>query len=133
MTHRTLANAYRGKRMYPKVVEEFKAFAQLAGDNDESEFASALDQGFRAAGWKGALTRAIEVRKAQREKGYSSAYRIAGFYADLGDKDQAFAWLNTAYHERDAGMISLKTDFRLYSLRSDPRYTELVRKIGFPQ
>ncbi|HLB88965.1 MAG TPA: hypothetical protein VJK29_15025 [Terriglobales bacterium] len=92
-----------------------------------------MGQGFRSAGWKGALSKAIETRKAQRKTGYSSAYQIAAMYADLEDKDEAFKWLNTAYQERDVGLLSLKTDFRLDALRSDPRLAELVRKVGLPK
>ena len=119
--------------MYPQVIEEWKAYAQLSGDSNESDFASALEQGFRSAGWKGALTKGIETRQAQRKAGYYSAYRIAELYADLGDKDQAFRWLNTAYQERDVALMGLKTDFFLDSIRSDPRFAELVRKVGLPQ
>src|ERR1017187_6394241 len=66
-----LAQAYWGKRMYPQVIEEWKAFGQLTGDPRESDFASALKQGFSSAGWKGALNKGIEVRQAQRKTGYS--------------------------------------------------------------
>jgi len=58
---------------------------------------------------------------------------IAMLYADLGDKDQAFQWLNTAYQERDRLLLGLKTFFQLDPLRSDPRFAELVRKVGLPQ
>jgi len=51
----------------------------------------------------------------------------------LGDKDQAFEWLNTAYQEHDFSLFGLKTDFLLDPLRSDPRFAELVRKLGLPQ
>ncbi len=51
----------------------------------------------------------------------------------MGDKDRAFKWLNTAYQERDFYLFSLKTDFQLDPIRSDPRFAELVRKIGLPQ
>lgn len=61
--HYCLAYSYWGKRMYPQVIEEWKAFAQLSGDRNESDFASALEQGFRSAGWKGALTKGIEAGK----------------------------------------------------------------------
>jgi tetratricopeptide (TPR) repeat protein len=91
VTHFWLALAYWGKRMYPLVIEEWKTYGQLSGDQDESEFASALEQGFRSAGWKGALSKGIEIRQARRETGYSSAYWIACMYAELGDKDQASA------------------------------------------
>ena len=131
--HSCLANAYWGKRMYPQVIEEWKADGQLSGDSNESDFASALEQGFRSAGWKGALTRGIETRQAQRKASYYSAYRIAELYADLGDKDQAFRWLNAASQVRDLGLTGLKTDFIFDSIRSDPRFAELVRKVGLPQ
>ncbi len=119
--------------MYPQVIAEWKVFGQLSGDRNESDFAAALERGFRSAGWKGALTKGIETRIAQRTAGYISAYNIAALYADLGDKDQAFRWLNTAYQERNPDMEGLKTDFLLDPLRSDPRFAELVRKVGLPQ
>jgi TolB-like protein/predicted Ser/Thr protein kinase len=131
--HFCLARAYLGKRMYPQVIEEWKAYGQLSGDRNASEFASALEQGFRSTGWKGALTKGIETREAQRNRGYSSAYDIAALYANLGDKDQAFQWLNTAYQGRELGLLGLKTDFLLDPVRSDPRFAELVRRVGLPQ
>jgi TolB-like protein/Tfp pilus assembly protein PilF len=133
VAHDCLSDAYCGKRMYPQVIEERKAYGQLSGDRHESEYASALEQGFRSAGWKGALTKGIEIRQAQRESGYSSPYDIAVLYAQLGDKEQAFRWLNTAYQERDWKLVLLKARFLFDPLRSDPRFAELVRKVGFPQ
>jgi tetratricopeptide (TPR) repeat protein len=131
--HKTLAQAYWGKRMYAQVIEEWKVSGQLSGDHNESEFASALEQGFRSAGWKGALAKGIGVRQTQRKTGYRSAYELAQLYADLGDKDQAFQWLNTSYQERDPSLPGLRVDFLLDPLRSDPRFAELVRKVGLPQ
>jgi tetratricopeptide (TPR) repeat protein len=131
--HDCLAKAYWGKSMYPEVIKEWKLHGQLSSDEKQSEFASALEQGFRSAGWKGALTKGIEIRKVQRKIGYLSAYKVAQLYADLGNKDQAFKWLDTAYQERDFDLIGLNTDFLLDPLRSDPRFAELVRKAGLPQ
>ncbi len=116
--------------MYPQVIEEYKAYAQITGDRNDSEYASALEQGFRSAGWKGALAKGIEVRQAQRKNGYSSAYRIAVLYAESGDTEQSFRWLNTAYQERDYSLEGLKTDYSFDPIRSDPRFAELVRKVG---
>jgi hypothetical protein len=65
--------------------------------------------------------------------GYWSPYTIATLYANLGDRDQAFRWLNTGYQERDAGVLGLKTDYLLHPLRSDARFPELVREVGLPQ
>jgi TolB-like protein len=131
--HDCLASAYWGKRMYPQVIEEWKAYGQLSGDSNAAAFADAAEQAFRSGGWKAALTKGIETRQSQRMIGYSSAYAIAALYADFGDKDQAFRWLNTAYQERDVFLLGLKTDFLLDPLRSDPRFAELVRRVGLPQ
>jgi tetratricopeptide (TPR) repeat protein len=135
VAHWSLATSYWGEHKYPEAIQEWKTAAQLWGDKNQAEFAAALDAGFRSGGWPGALHKGIEVyleqRKAKTE--YISPYQVAELYTDLGDKDRAFEWLNTAYQEHDAGMIGLRTDFTFDSLRSDPRYAELVRKIGFPQ
>jgi serine/threonine protein kinase len=133
--HDVAAEAYWGKRIYPQVLEEWKLWGQLSADRYESEFAAALEQGFRSGGWKGALTKGIEVRQTQRKTGYTgaSAFIIARLYADMGNKDQAFKWLDTAYREHDFELIKLKTDFLFDPLRSDPRFAELVRRVGLPQ
>jgi tetratricopeptide (TPR) repeat protein len=131
--HLLLAWSYWAKRMYPQSVEEWKTLGRLSGNPDESDYASAMEQGFRAAGWNGAVTKGIEARLARRKTGYSSPYMIAMLYASLGDKEPAFRWLRTAYQERDWLLISLKTDFQLDPIRSDPRFAELVRKVGLPQ
>jgi len=91
-----------------------------------------MEKGFRAAGWKGALTKVIEARQARRKIGYSSAYEIAQPYAELEDKDHAFRWLDTAYREHDRHLLDLKTDFLLDPIRPDPRFAELVSKVGLP-
>ena len=131
--HFYLAKAYWGKRMYPQVIEEWKTYGQLSGDRNDSEFASAMEQGFRTGGWKGALTKGIQTLQVQRKTSHQSAYSIAQLCADLGDKDQAFMWLNIAYQERDWRLVMLKTDFLLDPLHSDPRFGELVRKVGLPR
>ena len=133
VAHDCLGYAYWGKRMYPQVIEEWKAYGQLSGDRDMSKLAAGMEQGSRSAGWKGALTKGIEILETRRQTGYSSALFIARFYADLGDKDQAFHWLNIAYQEHDWLLMGLNTYFQLDPLRSDPRFAELVRKVGLPQ
>jgi TolB-like protein len=133
VAHDCLGYAYWGKQMYAQVVEEWKTYGQLSGNPDEAEFGLALDRGFRSAGWKGALTESIAVSLAQRRKGYVSPYKIARLYADLGDKEQAFQWLDTAYREHDFLLKELNTAFEVDSLRSDPRFAELVNKVGLPK
>jgi len=133
--HSQLAGGYFGKHEYQQAIQELKTAAQLLGDKNFIEFAAALDAGFRSGGWPAAVRKGIEVSQAQRKAkaGYISPYGIAWLYAQLGDKEQTFEWLNAAYRERDNAMIGLRTDPTMDSLRSDPRYAELVREIGFPQ
>jgi TolB-like protein/Tfp pilus assembly protein PilF len=131
--HDCLAYAYWGKRLYPQVIEEWKAYAKLTADPNDFEFAAALEKGFRSAGWPGALTQAIETLQTRRKTRYGSPFMIARLYADLGDKEQAFQWLDTAYREHDWLLMALNTEFQLDPVRSDPRFAELVRKVGLPQ
>jgi len=59
-------------------------------------------------------------------------YEIALIYAGLGDKDQAFSWLDKAYEVRDKGLTYLKIDPCIDPLRSDPRFAALVKRVGLP-
>jgi len=58
---------------------------------------------------------------------------IAEFYARLGEKDQAFAWLEKAYVQHSDGLVRLKEELGFDNLRSDPSYADLLRRIGLPQ
>jgi serine/threonine protein kinase/tetratricopeptide (TPR) repeat protein len=133
--HGSLAASYWGQHKYREAIKEYQIEAQLEGDKDFTEFADALDTGFRSGGWPQALRKGIEVSLAQRkdQRGINPAYDVARLYADLGEKEHAFEWLNTAYLEHDHGLTGIRTEFEMDSLRSDPRYAELIRKIGLPQ
>ena len=125
--------SYRGAGLYPEAIEELKAFARLTGDKSDAQLVSALEDGFHSGGWKAAMLRAAQVGEGQRKSGYFSPTDIAEFYASAGDKNRAFEWLATAYKERDKNLLSIRFDFPIDPLRSDPRYAELVRKMNFPK
>ena len=133
LAHYCLTEAYWGKGLYSQSIQEWKIESQLSGEHSDAELAEAVDEGFRAAGLKGALRKAIEVSLVQRKNGDSSACSVASYYAQLGDNDHAFQWLNTALQEHDQGLMGLKTDYTFDALRSDRRFAELVRKVGLPQ
>jgi TolB-like protein len=75
--------------------------------------------------------RALEIL----EQKYASvwAYQIAEVYAWRGETDKAFDWLERAYRQRDGGLTSIKYDRLLNSLREDPRYKALLRKLNLPE
>ena len=127
LAHDCLAWAYWAKHMYPQAIEEMKVQDQLS-DGRVSDFTSALELGFRSGGRKGAYTKGIEKMKEEQ-----NAFALAFLYSELGDKDQAFHWLNAAYREHEPNLVTLKTNPSFDSIRSDPRFAELVRKVGLPQ
>ena len=90
--------------------------------------ASISFQSFRIASFVAAL--ADLIANAARE---GFAYQIAEVYALRNEKDKAFEWLQTALDDRDAGMLGLLTDPLLRGLRDDPRYKNLVAKVGLPE
>lgn len=60
---------------------------------------------------------------------YFSPYLIAKVHTGLGEREQAFAWLEKAYEERDERMVMLRVDMHFDSLRSDPRFRDLLRRM----
>jgi eukaryotic-like serine/threonine-protein kinase len=133
--HQGLAYAYWGARKYPEAIEEFKTYGKTSGDPMFGGFGEALDAGFHSGGWPAALRQGVDYLERQHKSmpDYVFAFFLAKLYAELGDKDRAFESLELAYKKHDIWLIGLRSDFALDSLRSDPRYAELVRKIGFPK
>jgi serine/threonine-protein kinase len=81
-------------------------------------------------GDKAAADAALADLIANAREGF--AYQIAEVYALRGEKDKAFEWLEIAFADRDAGMLGLLVDPLLRGLRDDPRYKNLVAKVGLP-
>ena len=134
-THFGQAWAYFGWHKYPQYIQELQTYAQLSADKNYLAYSAALEEGNRSGGWPAAARKGIEVLKAHRnaKADFLAPYVIAELYADVGDKDHAFEWLNVAFQEHNLWMATLRTDPVMDPLHSDPRYIELVRKIGFPQ
>jgi len=133
--HQGLAFAHWGKREYADSIREYQTLAQLSGGKDDAEYAAALDLGFRSGGWAAAQRKTLEVMLKQwkARANYRVPYQIAEAYAELGDKDQAIKWLSVCYQEHSPYMVLTPGDFTLDPLRSDPRYIEFAKKVGFPQ
>ena len=63
---------------------------------------------------------------------YVGSYGFASLYADLGDRDNAFKWLETAFQERERVMVVLNVHPLFDPIRNDPRFVDLVRRVGLP-
>jgi len=126
--HHLLFHIYMARKMYDQAVLELvKAFRAEGRDED----ASTIEQGYRRAGYKGMLLARIQVSKNPAGKRYAPS-DVAASYVMLGDKDQAFEWLNKAYQAR-SNLGFLKVDPIFDPIRSDPRYADLLRRMGLPQ
>jgi hypothetical protein len=91
--------------------------------------------GYTSAVWgkrSEALKNLRELKELSKHK-YVRPYAIATIYVGLGEKDLALAWLQKAVADRSIPLPFLKTDEEFASLRSDPRYRELLNRIGLPQ
>jgi hypothetical protein len=66
------------------------------------------------------------------EASYVDATLIGNIYSSLGDKDAALLWLEKAFEQHSLGMIMLKASPTYDKIRSDPRFTDLVRRVGIP-
>jgi len=97
------------------------------------ERAEAFTAGYRKAKLKGAFEALLEQLKIESKAGYVSPDNFAEAYAMMGDRDRAFEWLEKAYAERSGRMEYLKVDFSFQSLHSDPRFANLLRRIGLPE
>jgi serine/threonine protein kinase len=126
-----LAQSYAAKSMFDEALDANAHHAELTHN---WPFARALDGYLR--GRQGnrnqALQQIQELTKASTNR-YVPAITFALVYVGMGDKDHAFVWLNKAYDERFTRLAYIRQESFWDPLRSDPRYTELIRKMGFPE
>jgi tetratricopeptide (TPR) repeat protein len=122
--HGNLVGIYTSMGMYDRAVEEYERTASLAGESPAQ--VAELKKAFHQGGAKGFL-RMMVSKKANEG---ADAIEVASLYSLLGETDQAFAWLGKAYQRRSPFMEFLKEDPDFDHLRSDPRFSELVRRAG---
>jgi TolB-like protein/DNA-binding winged helix-turn-helix (wHTH) protein/Flp pilus assembly protein TadD len=130
--HQTLGWAYLhiGKR--EESIQEFQKALQLSGTDDTDIM---LDLGFAyaAVGKREEARRILAKLRSLQKRGLVPAGSIAILYGALGELNEAFAWLEKAYEERDPQLTYLKVGRRFEPLRQDPRFRELVRRVGLPE
>src|SRR5437660_292256 len=123
-TYFALSNTYRLMGKYVESVEAYARFQELYDRPQTAAFARAS---FAAGGWQGFL----RDMTSKRPEGFSP-YMAAVFFAQLGERDKAFAELEKAYENREYQLRFLKIDPSVDSLRDDPRFKELMRRMRLP-
>ena len=129
VAHGFLGYTYAAKGMYAEAITEYQEVIKLDGDSSSTQVY--LGAAYAKAGERG---KAREILKRLQTSGeYVSPGELAVLHAALGEQDQAFASLEKAYAAHDLQMKYLGVDPALDSLRSDPRFKDLMRRIGLPQ
>ena len=121
-----------------KIDEQTAAFRKMTalsgGDLKEFDRTTAPTlAAFRSGGAKAAYRKSAAIMAERIKQNFTSARVVGTHYARAGDKDEAMFWLEKSYEERDPGLVMLKAAPDFNSIRSDSRYTNLVRRIGFPE
>ena len=87
---------------------------------------------YAKSGRKDEARKLIAELKEKAKERYVPPFWIAAIYVGLDEKDEAFAWLEKAYQDREWWLVWIKMDPKMDSLRSDARFIDLMRRVGFP-
>ena len=125
-----LGQAYEMKGMYPQALAEYETAMRLGNDPG---LLGLIGHAHAMSGKREEAMKDLDQLKDISRQRYIPPYSFAQVYAALGDKDEAFKWLEKAYQDRDPGILLIKIDPMFDSLHSDPRFNDLVRRMGLTQ
>jgi tetratricopeptide (TPR) repeat protein len=126
--HWALGRAYAEKGMYEQAIASFQKAIPLSGDSPDEP--AELGRAYARSGRKTEARKILDDLKEQSKRRYIAPCVIASLYAALGEKDQAFVWLDKAYEAHDFILVLLKVEPMFDNLRSDPRFTVLLKRVG---
>ena len=129
--HTILGWTYEQKQMPNDAIAQLQqAVAEAKGG---SFFLAALGHAYASAGRKSDAEQVLQTLSKRSKDSYVSAFDVGGIYAGLGEKDKAFLWLDKAAAERSSFLVYSKWEPRLDPLRADPRFPQLLKRIGLPE
>jgi len=120
---------YLQKGMFKEAIQQSEEAVKLA--NESTVSLATLSQAYASAGNKGDAGKILDRLLERSKKQYVPSYWIALVQMSIGNKDEAFAWLEKAYNERSSWLVWANVEPRFDTLRSDPRFTSLLVRIGF--
>jgi len=127
--HTWLGRAYMQKGLYDQAIPEL----QRTADPQTGDGLAQLGYTYAMAGRKAEAIKTLAELESLAERRYSSPVRIACIYAGLGDKESALEWLEKGFAGRSDHLTQLKTECMFDGLRTDRRFTDLLRRVGLPQ
>jgi tetratricopeptide (TPR) repeat protein len=127
--HSVLGMVYEQKGRYQEALAELQKNKELGGVDQRG----CLGHVYATSSQRGEAQKLLDQLQEEAKHKNVSPCNIARIYEGLGRKDEAFAWLEKAYAERDSNVTNLKVDPEFDGLHSDPRFTDLLRRIGLMQ
>jgi tetratricopeptide (TPR) repeat protein len=133
-THLFLAEAYQAMGRYDEAVDEFSKTFILNGASadDAAKFSARVKSAYQEGGATAYARAMAEVLESHAAVAPAPPIVIASYWVKAGETDRAFALLDKAFNQHSEGMLMIK-DGRLRSVESDPRFRDLVRKMGLPE
>jgi len=131
--HDTVSAAYFLEGKYDLWLGEWEKLARLNNDSDALALVEAAKREYPKSGYRGALKRVVALEEEQAKRIYIDPAWIAGHHALLDEKDLAFSWLEKAFAEKSGFLLNIKIHPFFDSLRSDPRYADLLTRMGLLQ
>jgi TolB-like protein/Tfp pilus assembly protein PilF len=128
--HYYLGLSYEQKGLYEQSVAEFREAVTLSSGTPGDM--GALGHVYASCGKLDEARKVLDELIQLAKRRYVPSFNIGLIYLRLGEIDHAFEWFERAYTERDFYLIYLKVDPRLDSIRADPRFVELYRRVGLP-
>jgi serine/threonine protein kinase/TolB-like protein/Tfp pilus assembly protein PilF len=122
-----LAWAYEQKGLLRQAIAEYRELAQL---DETPVIRASLGHALALAGEREAAQRILDQLTADAESRHVSPYDFTILHAGLGQTDDAFECLEKAYESRSEALVWLKVDPRLDGLRTDPRFQDLLARVG---
>jgi tetratricopeptide (TPR) repeat protein len=126
-----LAEDYLSMSMYAEAVESVEKAMSLAGRTPL--LIATLGRAYAVSGRKDEAGTLLQELHDKDRSEYVLPIYFAALYEDLGNTDEAFRWLEKVYKERHVGMFSLRTLSSWESLRTDPRFDDLLQRMNFPE
>lgn len=128
--HDCLGSAYLNKGQFAEAIAECQRATSGAGHDAIRE--SSLGRAYALAGQTAQARQILANFASTAQHSYVPPYVFAILYTALSDKDNAFAWLDKAYQAHDPYLVKLRVDDTLDSLRGDPRFAQLLQRVGLP-
>lgn len=126
LAYEQLGHAYLQKGMREEAIVALRRAAALSGPRDSAQLAYA----YAISGRRTEALRIVRALLDSSGRRYLPPYHIAMAYAGLGQRDEAFRWLDRAYSERGSFMGGVNVEPGFESLHADPRWVRLIRRMG---